>query len=93
MEAYVIPDIYCPFPAHISPHFEEVRRHALEWAKDLRLIQKEMTQQHYLAENLIEWTCRIHPKADLQALFVIANGIPGVLSTMICLIILKEGHN
>ena len=66
-----IPDIYCPFPAHISPYSEQVSRHTLQWIQEFRLMQKESALQHYLASNLSRFSCRVYPNASLEELLFI----------------------
>jgi len=32
-EDFVIPQLYCPFPPEVNPHFEAVQEHTLAWAR------------------------------------------------------------
>jgi Terpene synthase family 2, C-terminal metal binding len=73
MEEIVIPDIYCPFQSLISPYLEQVREHALDWAKRFRLIQGEAGMHYYRAIDLSEFICRIYPKASLEELLVLGD--------------------
>ncbi len=75
VESIMIPDIYCPFPLHISSHLERVRRHTLQWIQNFRLIQKETALQHYLASDLSGFSCSVYPNASLEELYFIDNWV------------------
>jgi 5-epi-alpha-selinene synthase len=73
MERFVIPDIFCPFPSQVSPYLEQVRQQAQEWIQEFRLIKGEIALRYYLTADFPLLTCRAHPRAGLEELFLCCN--------------------
>lgn len=59
-----IPEIYCPFPAEISPHLEAVTAHTQEWAQEMGLIDEPSSE----LATLSGFPCWVHPRGSLEAL-------------------------
>lgn len=58
------PEVYCPFPAEISPHLEDVTAHTQEWALEMGLIDEPSSK----IATLSYFAGRMYPQAPPEAL-------------------------
>ena len=68
-----IPEIYCPFPSQISPHYEAVKRHTHEWALQIGLISNATVLAYYCKADYPGLACRAHPRAGLEELCIASD--------------------
>lgn len=68
IEQIVIPEIYCPFPSRISPHYEQVRAHTLDWARRFEVVYHPEMLRYYDRADLSGLACRVYPHAGLEEL-------------------------
>ncbi|HEX7733636.1 MAG TPA: hypothetical protein VF458_02190, partial [Ktedonobacteraceae bacterium] len=72
-EQVVIPEIYCPFPSAISPHYLEVQAHTRDWVQRFGLARHETVFHYYHMADLPGLACRTYPKAELVDLFLASD--------------------
>jgi Terpene synthase family 2, C-terminal metal binding len=67
-KSIVIPEIYCPFPSQMSPHYDVVKAHTLDWARHFGLAEHEVVPRYSHMADVPGLACRIYPSADLEEL-------------------------
>lgn len=67
------PDLYCPFPSGINPHYEVADQHTLEWVRSFNLVKDESVYQRWRALNLPGWAAHGCPQVSLEAFQVISD--------------------
>src|SRR5437667_4626739 len=72
-EQIVHPEISCPFPSQISPHYETVKAHTLDWAQRLGLTPYQTALQYYQTADYPGLACRTYPRAGLEELFLVSD--------------------
>lgn len=71
MDPIRLPPIYCPFPSSINPGVQEAHAHALDWAKQYRLVRKEAALHRFEASRFTWLAARAYPTAAQAELEVI----------------------
>ncbi|MFG1854339.1 germacradienol/geosmin synthase [Actinomadura geliboluensis] len=41
MQPFELPDFYVPYPARLNPHLEGARKHTMEWAREMRMLDDD----------------------------------------------------
>lgn len=65
MANFELPDVYCPFPAEINPHFDEVAGRSVDWAREMDLLDEEDVPPGTMAA--LRFAGRVHPTAPREA--------------------------
>ncbi len=73
METFTLPELYCPFPARINRHAEEVGQHTLTWASRYNLLG-DAAIAHRLQAVRVGWlVARAYPSVAPDALLLLAD--------------------
>ena len=73
VEQAIIPELLCPFPSQISPHYEIVQRHTHEWAHHIGLIPDETVLAYYRKADYPGLACRVYPHAGQEELCITSD--------------------
>lgn len=70
MENFVLPELYCPFPSLLNPHYTAVQEHSSQWVSQFRLVQSEAAWQRFRSTDFAALAARAHPTARLADLAI-----------------------
>lgn len=62
------PNVFCPFPPSISPHFAEVQHYAEGWATRHGLLPNPAARARFARAKFASFTARTYPNANLPDL-------------------------
>ena len=74
------PQVYCPFPSRVSPHADDVQRHARAWAERHGLLTSTRARAAFDRARFAELPARAHPGAQRAPLTLATDWLTAVFA-------------